>query len=107
MFLTGENLGYAKGNNFGLSKVQSKYALILNPDAILENNTIKNFLITAKKINDFAILGPAKQDEFSNEENNKDSKQVFQVNRLKGFAMFLNLDQFKEIGFFDSNFLFT
>ncbi len=103
-FLTGENLGYAKGNNFGLSKVQSKYALILNPDAILENNTIKNFLITEKKIKDFAILGPAKQDEFSNEENNKDSKQVFQVNRLKGFAMFLNLDQFKEIGFFDSNF---
>ena len=33
-FLTGENLGYAKGNNFGLTKVNSQYALILNPDAI-------------------------------------------------------------------------
>ena len=35
-FLTGRNLGYAKGNNLGLSKVKSDYALILNPDAFLE-----------------------------------------------------------------------
>ena len=34
--LTGENLGYAKGNNLGLSKVKSRYALILNPDTLLE-----------------------------------------------------------------------
>ena len=86
MFFNRRKSCYAKGNNFGLSKVQSKYALILNPDAI-ENNTIKNFLIT-KKINDFAILGPAKQDEFSNEENNKIANKVFQVNRLKGFNIF-------------------
>ena len=26
--LTGENLGYAKGNNLGLSKVKSEYALV-------------------------------------------------------------------------------
>ena len=103
-FLTGENLGYAKGNNFGLSKVTSKYALILNPDTTLEDKTIKNFFITAEKINDFAIIGPAKQDEFSDEDNNKEGAQVFPVHRLKGFAMFLNLDQFNEIGFFDSNF---
>ena len=103
-FLTGENLGYAKGNNFGLSKVTSKYALILNPDTTLEDKTIKNFFITAEKINDFAIIGPAKQDEFSDEDNNKECAQVFPVHRLKGFAMFLNLDQFDEIGFFDSNF---
>ena len=103
-FLTGENLGYAKGNNFGLSKVTSKYALILNPDTTLEDKTIKNFFITAEKINDFAIIGPAKQDEFSDEDNNKECAQVFPVHRLKGFAMFLNLDQFNEIGFFDSNF---
>ena len=103
-FLTGKNLCYAKGNNFGLSKVTSKYALILNPDTTLEDKTIKNFFITAEKINDFAIIGPAKQDEFSDEDNNKECAQVFPVHQLKGFAMFLNLDQFDEIGFFDSNF---
>ena len=102
--LTGQNLGYAKGNNLGLSKVKSKYALILNPDAILSKDTLDNFLITAEKLSDFAILGPAKQDEYSKDEYNLDKNQIFQVNSLKGFAIFLNLNQFKEVGFFDENF---
>ena len=41
--LAGENLGYAKGNNLGLSKVKTKYSLILNPDAILDSQAINNF----------------------------------------------------------------
>ena len=102
--LTGENLGYAKGNNLGLSKVKSKYALILNPDTILESETLNNFLKTANKVKDFAIIGPAKQDEYENEDINNEKEDVFQVNFIKGFAMFLNLYQFKDIGFFDSNF---
>ena len=89
--LAGENLGYAKGNNLGLSKVVSQYALILNPDAMLEKNTLDNFLISANNINDFAIIGPAKQNEFSTEDENIDKKNIFQVDQLKGFAMFLNL----------------
>ena len=64
--LTGENLGYARGNNIGLSYVQSQYALILNPDTQLEKNTLNNFFISAKKIENFSIIGPAKQDEFGN-----------------------------------------
>jgi N-acetylglucosaminyl-diphospho-decaprenol L-rhamnosyltransferase len=102
--LAGENLGYAKGNNLGLSKVSSQYALILNPDAKLENDTINNFFISADKIKDFSIIGPAKQDEFSVTDVNKDKEKLFEVEYLKGFAMFLNLDQFKDIGFFDENF---
>tara|TARA_A100001015_G_scaffold304082_1_gene394728 strand:+ start:459 stop:1310 length:852 start_codon:yes stop_codon:yes gene_type:complete len=102
--LTGENLGYAKGNNFGLSKVQSEYALILNPDAILDKNTLDNLLVSANRFKDFAIMGPAKQDEYSNIETNLEKEQVFQVNSLKGFAMLLNLKQFDKIGFFDENF---
>ena len=102
--LTGENLGYAKGNNLGLSKVKSKYALILNPDTTLESETLNNFLKTANKVKDFAIIGPAKQDEYKNEDINNEKEDVFQVNFIKGFGMFLNLYQFKDIGFFDSNF---
>ena len=103
-YLTGENLGYAKGNNLGLSKVKSEYALILNPDAIIEKNTLNNFLLSAEKIKDFSILGPAKQNEFENNDTTNEREQIFEVNSLKGFAMFLNLSQFKEIGFFDDNF---
>jgi GT2 family glycosyltransferase len=35
------NLGYSKGNNLGISKVKSKYAFILNPDAYLAKNTLQ------------------------------------------------------------------
>ena len=100
-FLAGENLGYAKGNNLGLSKVKTDYALIINPDAILHKDAIKNFFATASKIKDFAIIGPAIQDE-KNLSNNLDS--LAEVNSVKGFAMFLNIKEFKEIGFFDENF---
>ncbi len=102
--LTGKNLGYAKGNNLGLSKVNTKYALILNPDTTLEKNTIKNFFDTAEKIKDFAIIGPAKQNEFNDSDLKREPKDLFEVKDLKGFAMFLNLDQFKDIGYFDQNF---
>ena len=103
-FLSGQNLGYAKGNNFGLSKVKSDYALILNPDAFLEKGTLDRLLSTAYKFKDFSIIGPAKQDEFSNTEREDDKADVFKVSTLKGFAMFLNLKQFEDIGFFDENF---
>ena len=102
--LAGDNLGYAKGNNLGLSKVSSKYALILNPDAKLEKNTLRNFFITASKIKDFSIIGPAKQDELNENYISSEKEDFFEVNELKGFAMFLNMKQFKEIGFFDENF---
>ena len=103
-YLTGENLGYAKGNNYGLSKVKSQFALILNPDTKLEKETISNFLERAEKIKDFAIIGPAKQEEFSNIDLNENKDQIFQVSHLKGFAMFLNMNQFEDVGFFDKNF---
>ena len=102
--LSGLNLGYAKGNNLGLSKVKSDYALILNPDAFLEKETLNRLLLTAEKFKDFSVIGPAKQNEFSTFDKNKDKEDVFKASYLKGFAMFFNLKQFKEIGFFDENF---
>ena len=102
--LAGENLGYAKGNNLGLSKVKSQYALILNPDATLEENTIENFLKSANQLKDFAIIGPARQKEFSKEINEFQKDKIFETEYLKGFAMILNLEQFTDIGFFDENF---
>ena len=56
--LSDQNLGYAKGNNLGLSFVKTKFALIINPDAEVQNNTIDNFFLTAKNKPDFAIIAP-------------------------------------------------
>ena len=100
--MTGENLGYAKGNNLGLSKIKSKYALILNPDCVLEKNAIKNFLNTTTKLDDFAIIGPTHENGLNNKTDKINS--VTEVESVKGFAMFLNMSEFKEVGFFDSNF---
>ena len=102
-FLTEENLGYGKANNLGLKNVRTKYALILNPDATLESSTLENFLAIAKNNSDFAIIGPEEQEKSSSlkKRNNND---LIKVENVKGFAMFLNLEQFKEVGFFDENF---
>ena len=102
--LTGENLGYAKGNNLGLSKVTTKYALVLNPDAKLDNDTLNNFFTFTNEVKEFAMVGPAKQDEFNEKNSPQNDKNIFEVDSIKGFAMFLNLDQFKNIGLFDPNF---
>lgn len=41
---SGKNLGYGKGNNFGLQLIKTKYVLILNPDIICEKNLFKIYL---------------------------------------------------------------
>jgi N-acetylglucosaminyl-diphospho-decaprenol L-rhamnosyltransferase len=103
-FLAGQNLGYAKGNNFGLSKVKSDYALILNPDAFLIKGTLDRLLVIANNFKDFSIIGPARQNEYVKLDLHKNEEDTFEVTTLKGFAMFLNIKQFKEIGFFDEKF---
>ena len=102
-YLSDENLGYAKGNNFGLKKVKSKYALIINPDAVLEQDAIDNFLISAKNNQDFAIIGPYIQENNAFKTYSNRKQELKEVNSVKGFAMFFNMAQFKIIGFFDEN----
>ena len=101
--LSEQNLGYAKGNNLGLSLVKTKYALIINPDATVQSNTIENFIQTAKLKQDFASIAHFVQEK--NQNNLKGFRDgITEVKNVKGFAMFLNLEQFRNIGFFDENF---
>ena len=101
-FLTETNLGYSKSNNMGLEKVETKYALILNPDTTLHSSTLENFIIAAKNAGNFSIIAPYSQE--SRKENELKNSSLISVDNVKGFAMFLNLNEFKEIGFFDENF---
>ena len=105
--LTGANFGYGKSNNIGLKKVITKYALILNPDTSLHPTAIENFIKTTKKITEFAIMGPFFQEEKAKKDKNYlNSLPPAQVANVKGFAMFLNLSEFKDVGFFDESFFF-
>ena len=98
--IIGSNKGYAVGNNIGLRKVKTKFALILNPDTKLRKDTIDNFLLTASNNNDFWLIGP-----YNDQQKNLsfNSNNVIEVNNLKGFAIFFNLMKFNEI-YFDENF---
>ena len=103
--LTGENFGYGKANNIGLKKVKTKYALILNPDATLHTTTLENFFKAINQVPVFAIMGPhiqEKKDE-NKKIDNKNSNPIL-VKNVKGFAMFLNMSEFQDIGFFDESF---
>jgi len=103
--LSGENAGYGKGNNIGLKEVKTKYALILNPDTELFPDTLEKFLQSAKNKPDFAIIGPRITDDKKNYNKSTELK-LRNVESVKGFAMFLNLSQFKDTGYFDENFFF-
>ena len=98
--LTGSNKGYATANNIGLRQVKTKFALVLNPDTKLKGDTLKNFFDFTKEIPDFWLIGPG-NDQSKNILFDKNSNQ--EVQNLKGFAIFFNMEKFKE-KFFDENF---
>ena len=98
--LTGANRGYSVANNIGLKLVKTKYALVLNPDTVLEKDAIENFLHTVKTTDDFWLMGPANDQA---EKLDFKEKTLIEVKNLKGFALFLNLKKFKN-NYFDENF---
>ena len=102
--LSEENLGYGAGNNLGLSMVKTTYALIVNPDVILNTDAIKNFFISIDNLEDFGIIAPISHNEKYNNFSIEDDKKIKEVNNVKGFAMFLKMKNLKKIDFFDDNF---
>jgi len=115
--LSPSNLGMGPGNNLGLKQVKTDYAIILNPDVILEKNTIQEIINESINIESFAILAPMSDDHrFPNYKLNKkdfvDIKEnkPFKVKSVDGYAMVLNLKKINQIknfenyNYFDENF---
>ena len=119
IIMTGKNFGYGKGNNFGITEVKTRYALILNPDVILEQDFFKKIdKYLDQKIN-FHIIGANyrndstwkssglfsefdKRVKFNNEEkSNHDSLEV--VDWVSGNAMLVDLKKFDTRNLFDEN----
>src|SRR5210317_1040922 len=111
IYCTGSNTGYGKGNNFGISKVTTQYALILNPDTICNK---KFFLNLNKLINinsNFHLLGCLyskknldNQAGYFNNSKVKKINQFTKVDWVKGFALIINLKKFKNKRVFDENY---
>lgn len=54
---SGENLGFGKANNLGMSVANGKYFFLLNSDTLLINNAVKHFFDYAESNSDFGALG--------------------------------------------------
>lgn len=64
VYSSGGNLGFARGNNFGVEKAKGKYVWLLNSDTILEKNTIDTLMKAVKTNNSLiascCLLNPDK-----------------------------------------------
>ena len=120
IFCTGSNLGYGKGNNFGLNLVKSNNALILNPDVICDKNFFNNLTEVVNETKDYTIIGcqylndkifmPAgffdkkKNETFKKDFKNNNIEKLSKVEWVTGCSMLINLEKFNNKEIFDKNF---
>jgi len=107
VFLSKENLGYGAGNNLGISKVKTQYAFILNPDAYLKKDTLKEIYKAAVSLKDnFSILAPNLKRNYGyfSKPLYDLNKNILRVDYVIGFAMLLNLKNVKLKKIFDKKF---
>ena len=103
---SGKNLGMGVGNNIGIKKSKTRYVMILNPDTILNNDTLDQIFKISKSL-DFAILSPiSDKDNFPNykikNKTNYLEKDFFEVDQVDGYSMVIDKSKFDE-KFFDKN----
>ena len=103
---SGKNLGMGVGNNIGIKKSKTRYVMILNPDTILNNDTLDQIFKISKSL-DFAILSPiSDKDNFPNykikNKTNYLEKDFFEVDQVDGYSMVVDKSKFDE-KFFDEN----
>mgnify|MGYP001246093711 CR=1 FL=1 len=117
---TGENLGYGKGNNFGINHVKTDYVLILNPDVTCDNKFFSNILSVINEAKNFTIIGcqylsdnvfmPAgffekkNNDNFVKDFKSSNINSITEVEWVTGCSMLLNLKKFNNRDIFDKNF---
>ena len=106
--LSKENLGMGAGNNLGIKNINKDFAFILNPDVILEKNSLNEIFSVSKEIDDFAIIAPiSNKNEYPNyilkKNHNFDSIKPFKVKSVDGFAMLLNLKKLNKFEIFSNH----
>jgi len=112
--LSSANIGMGAGNNIGIKNISKDFALVLNPDVILEKNTIDEIIKASKFIDSFGVIAPiSDKPEYPNykldkNDNHKfDQFSPFKVKTVDGYSMLLNLKRLRKLenfNFFDENF---
>jgi len=117
VIVAGENLGYGKGNNLGLKKVETKYAFVLNPDAFIDKDCLAELHKAVIVLQDnFTILAPnfnynhgfflekATGFNIKDYKNHNIQDKVKKVDYVLGFAMLINLEKISFNQIFDERF---
>lgn len=116
------NVGFGCANNIALEKIDSEFALLLNPDAVLQADSIENMVAVANNYENAAIVAPMLYYE-NGELQHSYKLSVFEREKrkstyiqpsgdlcaesLSGAVMLLRMECFKGKEFFDKNiFLF-
>jgi len=116
------NEGFGRGNNRALEMVATPYALLVNPDAVMEEGALAALLAAAQTYPDAAILAPRLSGE-DGQLLQSYKRSVFTREKMRGrfvvpegdvcaeflsgAVWLLNMQLIKEVGFFDPNiFLF-
>jgi len=110
----GRNIGFGGANNVALEKVETPFALLLNPDCVASPEAIEALLIAAARYPNAAILAPKLYDApgqlglcyrprfyESQPRELHDPEGDLCSEFLTGAAMLLRMDVFRKIGFFD------
>ena len=103
--LTTKNRGFAKGINFLVKKVKTKYFLCTQPDTIISKKSILELKKTFKNKNDVIITVP-KIKQFKNYSLSKKLKKIIPVKTIIGAIFLADTKKFIDIGMFDESFFF-
>lgn len=129
-----ENFGFGKANNIGANSSVGKYLFFLNPDCIVEKDTIEKIVDFLDKNKNIAVVGPKliNQDDSLQREMspfptvlseilvllrfhrlaffkkivypNYDYSKIQDAEHLMGSALVVRREIFEQLGGFDSNF---
>ena len=98
--LSNSNLGMGAANNIGINAAKTDYVFIINPDVILEKNTLEELFKASNELSKFVILSPLDKT-FKNyrmKNSQKDNIDFpFEVDSVDGFSMLVNKKNFKDL----------
>lgn len=91
------NIGFGSAVNIGVENSKTEYAFSINPDVMIENDTIEKLYKSAKELKEnFSILAP--------QTGRLIEEKPISVDKVRGHSLFINKKKFKNIGGFDENF---
>ena len=100
-----KNLGYGRANNIGLRQAQTDFALILNPDAFILEESTEITLKVLKNNLDIALASPIIFRTEAAEATIAPAVGDYKIaNFIIGGVLFMRLEVFRKIGFFDEDF---